>query len=49
MGRMRGAVYPVCGFPLGFVIYRVVDARNYVAPGADRPAAAARAPGRVYR
>ena len=25
------------------VIYRVVDARNYVAPGADRPPAAARA------
>ena len=24
-------------------LYRVVDARNYVAPGADRPAAAARA------
>ena len=26
------------------MIYRVVDARNYVAPGADRPPAAARAP-----
>jgi hypothetical protein len=26
-----------------FVIYSVVDARNYVAPGADRPPAAARA------
>jgi hypothetical protein len=25
------------------VIYSVVDARNYVAPGADRPPAAARA------
>ena len=26
-----------------YVIYSVVDARNYVAPGADRPPAAARA------
>ena len=33
----------VCAIEEKLVIYGVVDARNYVAPGADRPPAAARA------
>ena len=41
--RLHEGLAIYCDTESIIVIYRVVDARNYVAPGADRPPAAARA------